>query len=282
MTAGVDIDRAHGGSGRAQSLAELVADVDFALGMLTRYVCKLKQRVEQLHQAAEGTAVPEVAPIVSALAAIVPPKAESVSAPAPIVPPPAPSVSPAPGPSKERRQLARIEYQGRECTIAELARLAGCGYMAMYQRLKIHSPAEAVRMGGPSAAHQARAGKPRICGAKRQAAAPAAAPAPAPPALPRSVFEHRTPPAPPPTQAGTRVVPRFDDMRRDALVPGSKLDHLKRGDLQASDAEPVIPPDVKRTVAAPPPSAPAPTTFGRIGQYLDEPTHLGKVYGGRT
>lgn len=184
--------------------------------------------------------------------------------------PPPPEPRPA-GPTRP----ARFPLRGQMLTKKELAALAGCSLNTLEHRLKSHSIEDAVAMGAADIG-RARRGK------TFKAEAPPAPPAPAPTPR-RSVFEHRAPPPPPPAQASPRV--RIDDFTPGRLASGSKLAGLKTGEHAGPRGEVITPANVVRVVAPTPPERFAvekpESTFSRLrpGQYLDEESHLGKVYG---
>lgn len=79
----------------------------------------------------------------------------------------------APGTQSQHRTIGRHLYMGRSVSIADLARMAGCDWNCMSQRLRHRTPEEAVAM-GPAGAPGVRRGprtaiatKARVAGAKR-------------------------------------------------------------------------------------------------------------------
>lgn len=151
---------------------------------------------------------------------------------------------------------------GKPIYVRELARMAGCSKAAMQQRLSKHgmTPEQAVAAGarmttGGASPKQKQAR--RVGGAHDAGVAP-----PAPPTRAKSVFDVST---------GAAVI---------AKVRATQ--HSVRA--FAPDAEVIIPPDVKRTVAETPKDrrfeidGPRPSTFGRIGQYESTGSAIERQY----
>lgn len=147
------------------------------------------------------------------------------------------------------------EYNGQRYTCAQLAELAGCGWMAMRSRLRLMSPAEAVARGA-SDPHR-----------KRKPDAPVKAQAP-------------KPPKPAPVKQ-TKPASSADLSAKSWAIQAKK----KAPKVAAPTGPVVMLPGAKITRAPAPVGRFAvdprtvPCTFGRIGQYEDTGTAIARQYG---
>lgn len=149
------------------------------------------------------------------------------------------------------------EYNGQRYTCAQLAELAGCGWMAMRSRLRLMSPAEAVARGA-SDPHR-----------KRKPDAPVKAQAPKPP-KPAPVKQTKPASSAKLSAKSWSISEKKADKRtlKPADMPGEGIRTEKTVVTVAKHFD--------RFAVDP---ASVPSIFGRIGQYEDTGTAIARQYG---